>query len=73
MTDAQRMAIEDDLGIRLNKGQVVTDAQRMAIEARITQTARPQVSADAKYIVRWMVWIFVVLPAVAALIYFLSR
>jgi hypothetical protein len=54
MTDAQRMAIED--------------AQRMAIEARITQTARPEVSADAKYIVRAMVWIWVILPLIAGFI-----
>jgi hypothetical protein len=59
MTDAERMAIEEGRSIAEASGRHPRQASA--------------VSADAKYIVRWLVWIFVVLPAVAALIYFLSR
>lgn len=79
MTDAQRMAIEDETGLRLPRGPM-NEPQRLAVEARIASAraakvdaGRPQVSADARYIVQWMLGIFVLLPLIGVLLFALFR
>lgn len=58
--------------------KVMTDAQRLALEEGrpITEAgghSGPAVSADARYVVQWLLAIFVLLPLVAGLVYILSR
>lgn len=59
LTDAQRMAIKD--------------AQDPYFANRNQGPSSPPVSADARYIVQWMLAIFVLLPLAATLMFILFR